>query len=448
MLREQRRNRRNISVQTPHLLWLALGSRVRHRRRRPKSDHVRHSGIQRRRRSGVDRTLAAQALLAGIAERGADAVGYAHRGPTPAVTVHKQRTGASELLEAVSLPSETTQALVHVRDYTKGHPTIIANNHPIRHGSVVGIHNGIIENDELIFARYRFERAEPEMTVDSEAIFALMEATESDHRALEQLYGAMAAAWIDEREPANDASRPGRCRPIWLGRGRHELFFASTRSALEVVERHAAHQPAKERGRRGAHAAARQAEPDRSRGALPTGSRRTRRRASPGCSRTARGCVVPRAARRDLCCTARLTLRERVPSGSDADPFLAQPFAHEELERRPGARVDVDHPVDLPLGEQRRVVRGARPSSRPSSAGGRAGAPARAPWATARSSRSSPTGTSKPASRSAADSEPNVCQMSDFEATRPRCASTSRAVGDAAELARRARAAGRAAPPG
>ena len=30
--------------------------------------------------SAVDRTLAAQALLAGIAERGADAVGYAHRG--------------------------------------------------------------------------------------------------------------------------------------------------------------------------------------------------------------------------------------------------------------------------------------------------------------------------------------------------------------------------------
>ena len=29
--------------------------------------------------SSVDRTLAAQALLAGIAERGADAVGYAHR---------------------------------------------------------------------------------------------------------------------------------------------------------------------------------------------------------------------------------------------------------------------------------------------------------------------------------------------------------------------------------
>ena len=32
-------------------------------------------------RSDVDRTLAAQALMAGIAERGADAVGYAYRGP-------------------------------------------------------------------------------------------------------------------------------------------------------------------------------------------------------------------------------------------------------------------------------------------------------------------------------------------------------------------------------
>ena len=116
-------------------------------------------------------------------------------------------------------------------------PTISANNHPIRHGSVVGIHNGIIENDEEIFAHYRFDRAEPEMTVDSEAIFALMEATEGDHRALEQLYGAMATAWLDERDGDELVLARGLARPLWLGRGRRELFFASTRSALEVVER-------------------------------------------------------------------------------------------------------------------------------------------------------------------------------------------------------------------
>ena len=186
--------------------------------------------------STVDRTLAAQALLAGIAERGADAVGYAHRGTGPQVTIHKQRSGATALLEAVELPSDATEALVHVRDYTKGHPTVLANNHPIRHGSVVGIHNGIIVNDEEIFARYGIARAEPEMTVDSEAIFALMHAAQSDHTLLEELRGSMATAWIDERAPDRVHLARGVARPLWIGRTRRELFFASTKAALEVVE--------------------------------------------------------------------------------------------------------------------------------------------------------------------------------------------------------------------
>src|SRR4029078_2381129 len=108
--------------------------------------------------STVDRTLAAQALLAGIAERGADAVGYAHRGAGPHVTIHKQRSGAPALLDAIELPADATHALVHVRDYTKGHPTILANNHPIRHGRVVGIHNGIIAHADQVLARHRTPR--------------------------------------------------------------------------------------------------------------------------------------------------------------------------------------------------------------------------------------------------------------------------------------------------
>jgi len=187
--------------------------------------------------SGVDRTLAAQALLAGIAERGADAVGYAHRGAGPQVTIHKQQSGATALLGDIELPDDATDVLVHVRDYTKGHPTIQANNHPIRHGSVVGIHNGIIVNDEEIFARYGLEHAEPEMTVDSEAIFALMDATRSYHASLEELRGAMATAWIDERAPSGMHLARGVARPLWIGRARREFFFASTKSALEVVER-------------------------------------------------------------------------------------------------------------------------------------------------------------------------------------------------------------------
>ena len=187
--------------------------------------------------SPVERTLAAQALLAGIAERGADAVGYAHRGAEATISVHKQRTGATALLDRIEVPAHVTQALVHVRDYTKGHPTIAANNHPIRHGAVVGIHTGIILNDDELFANHRFERAEPDMTVDSEAIFALVDAFGARREALEQLKGAMATAWLDERRPGLLFLARGVGRPLWIGQGRRELFFASTRQALELVER-------------------------------------------------------------------------------------------------------------------------------------------------------------------------------------------------------------------
>jgi glucosamine 6-phosphate synthetase-like amidotransferase/phosphosugar isomerase protein len=187
--------------------------------------------------SGIDRTLAAQALLAGIAERGADAVGVAHRGNDASVTVRKQRTGPSGLLDSLTLPHDASQVLVHVRDYTKGHPTIEANNHPIRHGAVVGIHNGIILNDDTLFEQHGIGRAHPEMTVDSEVIFALVDARPGDLTALEELHGAMAAAWLDERDAGVLFLARGVGRPLWLGRGRHELFFASTRSTLELVER-------------------------------------------------------------------------------------------------------------------------------------------------------------------------------------------------------------------
>src|SRR5690349_22677283 len=67
--------------------------------------------------STVDRTVATRALLAGIAERGADSVGLAYRGDASKVTVHKQCTGASEFLDRIEVPQTATQLLVHARAY-------------------------------------------------------------------------------------------------------------------------------------------------------------------------------------------------------------------------------------------------------------------------------------------------------------------------------------------
>src|SRR5689334_13160171 len=175
-------------------------------------------------RSTIERTLAAQSLLAAIAERGADAVGYLYRAPEGTYpTVVKQRTPASELLERVSVPQDANQLLVHVRDYTKGHPSIAANNHPVRHGPVVGIHNGIITNDDELLAPHSCARAEPRMTVDSEAIFALAAHSHNDPLALEELTGALAAAWMDSRVGGTIYAARGAGRPLWIGAGRREL---------------------------------------------------------------------------------------------------------------------------------------------------------------------------------------------------------------------------------
>src|SRR3954453_8166417 len=196
------------------------------------------AGYSLRSASSLERTLAAQALLAAIAERGADAVGYAYRQPGVAYpTIVKQRTPASELLDRVTVPQEVDQLLVHVRDYTKGHPSIAANNHPVRHGPIVGIHNGIITNDDELLAPHSCARAEPRMTVDSEAIFAVAAHSRNDARSLEHLRGAMATGWLDEREPGVVFVARGSGRPLWVGEARDGVFFASTRVALEVLER-------------------------------------------------------------------------------------------------------------------------------------------------------------------------------------------------------------------
>ena len=186
--------------------------------------------------SPVERTLAAQALLAGISERGADAVGYAYRSGAGVVEVAKLRGGASALLDEIEVPGTASEALIHTRDFTKGHPDIDANNHPIRHGSVVGVHNGVISNDDDVLARYGILRWEPEMTVDSEAIFALMEHRRHKPKALRELHGTMAAAWLDERHSGTLFLARGISRPLWIGRRETEVFFASTRRALRIAE--------------------------------------------------------------------------------------------------------------------------------------------------------------------------------------------------------------------
>ncbi len=68
----------------------------------------------------------------------------------------------------------------------------------------------------------------------------------------------MATAWMDERAPDSLYLARGAGRPLWLGRGRHELFFASTQQALEVVEHYSSLRLRKQELREGTFVAARE----------------------------------------------------------------------------------------------------------------------------------------------------------------------------------------------
>jgi glutamine phosphoribosylpyrophosphate amidotransferase len=185
-----------------------------------------------------DPALLARLLLAGIAERGEDACGYAFP-REDRVLISKVRGGASNLVRVLSLPGDALEALVHVREHTKGTPDLEANNHPIRHGSVIGIHNGRLINDDYVFAHHGLEREEPGMTVDSEALFALLDAYPGrEGQSLAEVEGALAIAWLDERRPGVLHLARGWGRPLVVGVGSEGVFFASTRAALEMLAVH------------------------------------------------------------------------------------------------------------------------------------------------------------------------------------------------------------------
>jgi len=85
--------------------------------------------------------------------------------PVPAEELVKY----SEYYEILSrLCEEAVVLLGHTREPTKGTPLNNCNNHPIKIDYVIGVHNGKLENDDQLFAYFKFPR---QGQVDSEIIF-------------------------------------------------------------------------------------------------------------------------------------------------------------------------------------------------------------------------------------------------------------------------------------
>ncbi len=118
-------------------------------------------------------------------ERGRAATGLAITQTDGRIDLYKMSLPAAEfiqtptyqrLLEAIG--PQTLLILGHTRLPTKGDPACAGNNHPIQAGSVFGVHNGQIANDDALFTRFGYTRL---AQVDSEIIFHMLAAVSPEN---------------------------------------------------------------------------------------------------------------------------------------------------------------------------------------------------------------------------------------------------------------------------
>lgn len=196
------------------------------------------------------RTLAS-ALLCSGAERGDDACGVSYLDRDNRITTQTRAMTPQQFTDTVmNLPKRTRSAILHTRYATQGNPSNPLNNHPIERvtdsGQIVSlVHNGVIDNDNALFADHLLSR---NAQVDSEIVPALLAqyGSESYASALSEISGSMALAWLDERTPGVMHLAKGDSSPIHFayistpprqkgGSPRIQgVIFASTRSMVEA----------------------------------------------------------------------------------------------------------------------------------------------------------------------------------------------------------------------
>jgi glucosamine 6-phosphate synthetase-like amidotransferase/phosphosugar isomerase protein len=157
------------------------------------------------------------------------------------VEVHKQSLRVREFVEHVAVPEEAGEAIFHVRGYTKGVPAVNDNNHPVRYGRAVVVHNGHLDNDDELFRRYGVPRSTPRITVDSEAIAMLADRSGDIAATLTEVRGSAAVGVLWDGEPGRLTLARRASRTLYLGHGDGFVLFASTPEPLELAARATGH---------------------------------------------------------------------------------------------------------------------------------------------------------------------------------------------------------------
>lgn len=180
-------------------------------------------------------TEIAQLLFPAIRHRGPHAFGWMTWNGTDGIQVEKHPGDVSEIrnLKLVE-PDDGAQWMVgHVRYATHGDPEDVANDHPIPHGDIVGVHNGVLRNHVEILKETG--RQDEDTEVDSEAIFAAV--NKWGHApGLRRIAGDMIAVYSRFSKPGNVWFAKSTGRPLIFARTRAgSLVFASELGVLRSV---------------------------------------------------------------------------------------------------------------------------------------------------------------------------------------------------------------------
>lgn len=173
------------------------------------------------------------ALLAGIASRGPDATGAAwYDMDKDAVMLTKIPVPVAKFLEARKeiLPVTTPTMILHTRMGTHGSKANRLNNHPIRHGNIIGVHNGVLWNHGEIFKSLGAKNLGD---CDSEAIMALLSGGADPTEVLSDIAGDAAVAWINLDDPDDLHIARVVDRPVHISQTEEgSLVMASTKEAV------------------------------------------------------------------------------------------------------------------------------------------------------------------------------------------------------------------------
>lgn len=145
-------------------------------------------------------------------------------------------TTKSRVKQLSQIPTNPMWLVGHLRYATHGGPQQNLNNHPIPHGHIIGIHNGVLRNHRDILKVTG--RENDKSVVDSEAIFAAVNKW-GPVKGLAKIRGDMVTVWADDRKPERLFLGRSWGRQVSIGRTtKGNIIFASEEQALRWLEPH------------------------------------------------------------------------------------------------------------------------------------------------------------------------------------------------------------------